>query len=124
MRVVEVELLWMRRLFGRWPSHMVFHALTCGNLRQPSVTHLAPAIQCTGRDLPCNLKIMAPSHRQTSILTLNYSCRPTAVEPCSHTATGWCCKLLSCVDLGNDIHFSHSIYCTLQFDALAPASVP
>lgn len=124
MWVVEVDLLWMRHRFGTWLSHMAFRALTCGNLRQASVTQSTPLIQCVGQGLPYNLKIMAPSHRQTCIPPLKFSCHPVAADPRSRTAMGRHCRLLSCGNLGNGIHFSHSIYCTFQFDASAPASIP
>lgn len=124
MQVVEVDLLHMRRRSGSCLSYMVFRTITCGNLRQASVTQPTPLIWCMGWDLPYDVKIMALHHRQTSIPPLNCSCDLAAIERSSHTTTRWCWRLLSCVDLGNGIHFSHSVHWTLQFDAPTLVSIP
>lgn len=39
---------------------------------------------------------------------------PQAAEPCSCTITGSRCWLLSCIDLGNGFHYSHSSLCNLD----------
>lgn len=44
---------------------------------------------------------------------LHSICPPQAVEPCSRTITESRCWLLSCVDLGDGYHFSHTRLCNL-----------
>lgn len=115
MQVINWKWLKIRQENDKQPSHVATRILLHANLWHNTINLQAPLIWCSGQDSCSRLKAMANAGQNSfSPSPLRCSCPPQAEDLNTCTVIGRRCWLLSCVDLGNNIHFTQTTRCVLN----------
>lgn len=121
MRVITMEIKMIRQSTGGQDDHMATCVVPHANLRRIQTNLQEPLIVSEGRGTSTTFIVMEPAEHHTILPPLLHcACPPQAAIPRSHTATGSRCWLLSCLDLDNGFHYSHSSLCNLSQDQTSP----